>query len=241
MDRINWVRSLAAGLAAGVISLAFMFWARFYLGGPLIPEVLAATLFAWIPIELFGFFARRLGSASKYVAFVGIAIDYLVFLLALGGLLLHGLRKPGTVFISSSATVWIVSLGIFFLLGQPSPQTSYLSSAALLLLAGLIYGGALTALGLWFTPSPSLEQPDPAGRRAAMKTLVSAALLLLSGGIISLARAVWAQGEILFQQIKGLSAEVTPNDVFYTISKNVFDPRVNPDKWSLKVTFGIVR
>lgn len=236
MERINWGRSLAAGLIAGLVSLAFMFWARFYLDGPLVPEVLAGQLFAWIPIELFGFFARRLGAASKYLAFGTIVIVYLVFLLALGGLLLHGLRRAGAVFMSSSAVVWIVSLGIFFLLGQQFPGMSYLFSAAILLFSSLIYGGALMALGLWFTPSPSLRKPRLEGRRGAIRMLSSALGLLLFGGLVALARAVWAQGGILFDRIKGLSSEVTPNNVFYTISKNVFDPRVNPKNWSLKVT-----
>ncbi len=236
MQMITWGRSLAAGLIAGLVSLAFMFWTRFYFEGPLIPELLAAKLFASIPIEVFSFFVRRLGLASKYVAFGTIVIGYLVFLLALGGLLLHGLRRLGAVFISSSAVVWIVSLGIFLLLGQPFPQTSYLFSAAILLFSSLIFGGALTALGLWFTPLPSLGKPGLEGRRAAIKMLSPALGLLLSGGLVALARAVWAQGGILFNRIKGLSWEVTPNDVFYTISKNVFDPRINPKNWSLKVT-----
>ncbi|MGH7410518.1 MAG: molybdopterin-dependent oxidoreductase [Candidatus Methylomirabilis sp.] len=38
-----------------------------------------------------------------------------------------------------------------------------------------------------------------------------------------------------FPQVAGLSPEVTPNDKFYRISKNLFDPVVKAEKWSLEI------
>ncbi|MGQ0568971.1 MAG: molybdopterin-dependent oxidoreductase, partial [Armatimonadota bacterium] len=47
-----------------------------------------------------------------------------------------------------------------------------------------------------------------------------------------------AAAQSLFQRIRGLPPEVTPNDKFYTVSKNPagLDPRLNAAKWSLEVT-----
>jgi DMSO/TMAO reductase YedYZ molybdopterin-dependent catalytic subunit len=41
--------------------------------------------------------------------------------------------------------------------------------------------------------------------------------------------------EPAFPAVPGLSPEVTPNDLFYTISKNVFTPTVDAKKWRLEV------
>lgn len=76
--------------------------------------------------------------------------------------------------------------------------------------------------------------------------------ILLMGGLISLPILLGAdpllrilaeaareakQGATLdpFPQIPGLSPEVTPNEKFYRISKNLFDPVVNVSKWFLEV------
>ncbi len=42
--------------------------------------------------------------------------------------------------------------------------------------------------------------------------------------------------EHAFRSLKGMPREVTPNDQFYIISKNFFDPTVDVSRWSLEVT-----
>jgi DMSO/TMAO reductase YedYZ molybdopterin-dependent catalytic subunit len=39
--------------------------------------------------------------------------------------------------------------------------------------------------------------------------------------------------EVAVEGLKGLSPEVTPNEKFYTISINLFDPTINPKTWKL--------
>lgn len=66
---------------------------------------------------------------------------------------------------------------------------------------------------------------------------------LLIGGLIGLPillgadplLRILAEAALPFPQIPGLSPEVTPNDKFYRISKNLFDPVVKVDKWSLDI------
>lgn len=52
------------------------------------------------------------------------------------------------------------------------------------------------------------------------------------------ARATVSAAQSLFQRIKGLPPEVTPNDKFYVVSKNPagLDPKVDAAKWSLEIT-----
>ncbi|MDR5684033.1 MAG: molybdopterin-dependent oxidoreductase [Armatimonadota bacterium] len=46
--------------------------------------------------------------------------------------------------------------------------------------------------------------------------------------------AAWAQSVI--SRIQGIPPEITPNDRFYTVSKNFFDPDVNIRNWTLEVS-----
>jgi len=64
-------------------------------------------------------------------------------------------------------------------------------------------------------------------------------------GLVALARATdgvapgFARGlayaQELWTQIRGLSAEVTPVGMFYTVSKNIFDPSVDAGTWRLAI------
>jgi hypothetical protein len=50
---------------------------------------------------------------------------------------------------------------------------------------------------------------------------------------LGVGRQVTAILDIAFEAIKGLSSEVTPNEQFYTVSINLFDPSINPKTWKL--------
>ncbi len=62
-----------------------------------------------------------------------------------------------------------------------------------------------------------------------------AAALAGSGAAAWLARAA-ARGQTVFGRIRGLPPEVTPNREFYTVSKNFFDPELDPRRWRLEVS-----
>lgn len=74
-------------------------------------------------------------------------------------------------------------------------------------------------------------------RRRVLKDAVRLVMALVAGSAFGLwleRAAAWAQS--LFERIRGLPREVTPNGEFYTVSKNFFDPEVDARSWRLEVS-----
>ncbi|MGQ0576971.1 MAG: molybdopterin-dependent oxidoreductase [Pseudonocardia sp.] len=89
----------------------------------------------------------------------------------------------------------------------------------------------------------SPEQPRSVGRRAVLVGGVGVAGLGLAAASGGLGTELYRRATFSYD---GLSlfgpdiAPITPNDAFYTVTKNVVDPRVDPRRWSLAV-HGAVR
>jgi DMSO/TMAO reductase YedYZ molybdopterin-dependent catalytic subunit len=121
-------------------------------------------------------------------------------------------------------------------------------------------GGAVTLIGFalsvvifertlvasfHFLTRPQLEgdsgEYTPAiGRRAL---ILSGLGLLLTGGGVALIRKLFRAATFSYDgtQYKGRIVQpITPNDLFYCVTKNVIDPRVNADLWHLEVN-GLVQ
>ena len=64
-------QSLLAGFVGALLMTGLMFLGRFALGTPLIPELMAAQLFAQIPMDLFSLGIKLFGPKAKYLAFWG--------------------------------------------------------------------------------------------------------------------------------------------------------------------------
>ena len=82
---------------------------------------------------------------------------------------------------------------------------------------------------------PAEEFTPSIGRRAfVLGTLVLAA----AGGGVALARKLYRVATFSYDgtQYKGSTVQpITPNDLFYCVTKNVIDPRVNIDLWHLEI------
>jgi DMSO/TMAO reductase YedYZ molybdopterin-dependent catalytic subunit len=88
--------------------------------------------------------------------------------------------------------------------------------------------------------APSGEFTPAIGRRAL---ILSGLGVLLAGGGIGLIRKLWRAATFSYDgtQYKGRIVQpITPNDLFYCVTKNVVDPRVNVDIWHLEVN-GLVQ
>ncbi|HEY6071348.1 MAG TPA: hypothetical protein VIU85_08250, partial [Chthoniobacterales bacterium] len=73
------------------------------------------------------------------------------------------------------------------------------------------------------------------GRRAL---ILSGLGILLAGGGVALIRKLYRAATFSYDgtQYKGRIVQpITPNDLFYCVTKNVIDPRVNQDIWHLEV------
>jgi len=78
------------------------------------------------------------------------------------------------------------------------------------------------------------------GRRAFVLSAIGVAV---AGGGVALARKLYRAATFSYDgtQYKGRIVQpITPNDLFYCVTKNVVDPRVNIDLWHLEVT-GLVQ
>src|SRR5437870_12272473 len=88
--------------------------------------------------------------------------------------------------------------------------------------------------------SQAPEFTSAIGRRAFVLGAIGVAL---AGGGVALARKLYRAATFSYDgtQYKGRIVQpITPNDLFYCVTKNVVDPRVNVDLWHLEVT-GLVR
>jgi len=151
-------------------------------------------------------------------------------------------------------TAWTMSIFVLLpIIGVaivlwPVLGTSYLgfpiSSAGAITLIGFalsvfVFERVLVASFHFLTRSKS--QPDigqftpPIGRRAFV---LSGLGLLLAGGGFGLVRKLWRAATFSYDgtQYKGRVVQpITPNDLFYCVTKNVIDPKVNRDLWHLEV------
>ncbi len=252
------IAGAVGGFVGALVMTGLMFFGRFALGTPLIPELMAERLFALIPMDVFSFGIRLFGPKAKYLAFWGMVGLFVAIGALLGPLftwlrprrLLPGAWLAGIVY---GTALW----ALFGLLGSPLLGEGLfgadleggplLASGALLILYW-VYGLALSLLStrLLRSPADAPEPTNPSGvplgssRRTFSRRLLAA---LVAGGALSgllqllegLANRSRAFAQELFQRIKGLPPDVTPNEKFYKISKNVFDPKVNVSRWNLEV------
>lgn len=246
-------RNLGAGIGAAAGSLVVMFAGRFTLGTPAPPELFTEEIFAHVPMNLFSFFIHLLGMWAKWTAFAGVLALSLLGGGFLGCLfspflrLLRGRFHPLAAGLLYGSILWAV--GMTFLLPLMgggfwgnSLKVGPLAASLALWISGLAYGVLLSVFlrcGRRGRNRPGGENSVSSDRREFLSraslaltalwipSLVSAATVILRSG------AARAQG--LFDQIKGLSARVTPNSKFYRISKNLFDPTVDAGDWTLNI------
>ncbi|MBI3989485.1 MAG: molybdopterin-dependent oxidoreductase [candidate division NC10 bacterium] len=244
-------RGFFAGLIAGAGMLVLMAAARFLWGTPLIPELMAELAFAFIPMELFSVGIRLLGKSAKWIAFGLSILGYLSFLGVIGALFagvrgrlfrpfwdllaFSGLLGIGT----STLILLLISRGTLTPL-EVGPAVAIMALVALHLFYGLFLGGLLNGgsreVRRSLTQVPSRGQGE---RRTLLKGLAGLLALAALGTASRLLKPVSARAaqklDQLFEQVKGISPEVTPNKQFYKISKNLFDPKVDRKSFRLKV------
>jgi DMSO/TMAO reductase YedYZ molybdopterin-dependent catalytic subunit len=242
-----------AALCATLVMLIAMSVGRFTLGTPLIPELIAQRIFALVTPQIFTALIRLFGFGAKWVAFGLAIVGYIGVGVGLGRFYVWLLRYDGR---SSSvgggclfgAIVWLVLMTLGMpLLGAGTfglgLRQGAVSGAGGLLAWHLLYGallGEFTRRAARAMPTPVLNPPvaESPSRRLLLGGLVALPLTWLATRLQLDARletALAAAAGNGFDTLQGLSAEVTSNDKFYTISKNLFDPTINPKTWKLTI------
>src|SRR2546430_2732597 len=247
---------LLAGLVAGIaMTVVMLLLACFGVATPL--AIIGDRLSVFIPpgpfLSIMGKVGgynhlKQLGVGSTMAGqlFVG-AIAGAIF-----GLLMH--RNPQRRVTACTMSIFVVlPLAAIAIALWPVLGTSYIglpiaSGGAVTLigfaLSVLVFERTLVASFHFLTQPKSgaeISEFTPAIRRRAL--ILGGLGVLIAGGGVALLRTLYRAATFSYDgtQYKGRSVQpITPNDLFYCVTKNVIDPRVNVDLWHLEVN-GLVQ
>ena len=253
-------KALSAGLLAGLVAgiamtVVMLLLAMFGVATPLV--IIGDRLSVFIPPGPFLSLMGRVGGYNHLKQLgVGSTMAGELVVSMLGGALFGLLMRNNP---QRSATAWIMSIFVglpiiaFAILLWPVLGTSYIglpiASGGAVTLIGfavnvLVFERTLVASFHFLTRTKSETESGeftPAiGRRAL---ILSGLGVLLAGGGVALLRKLYRAATFSYDgtQYKGRVVQpITPNDLFYCVTKNVIDPRVNVDLWHLEVN-GLVQ
>jgi DMSO/TMAO reductase YedYZ molybdopterin-dependent catalytic subunit len=247
----TFTTGLLAGLVAGIaMTVAMFFLAWFGIATPL--AIIGDRLSVFIKPGPFLALMGRVGGYNHLKQLgIGSTVAGQLFVSMLGGavfglLMRRNLQKRVTTWTMSIFVV--VPVVVFAILLWPVLGTSYIGfpieSARLITLIGfalsvLVFERTLI-VGFHFLTRPTAETGDvefspPIGRRALILGGLGA---FVAGGGAGLLRKLYHASAFMYDgtQYKGLVVQpITPNGLFYCVTKNVIDPRVNVDLWHLEV------
>jgi DMSO/TMAO reductase YedYZ molybdopterin-dependent catalytic subunit len=240
-----------AGLLAGIVmTSAMLLLATFGVATPLV--IIGDRLSVFIPPGPFLSLMGKVGGYNHLKQLgVGSTIAGQILVGAIGGALLglFARREP-----ARTSTLWTIA--IFFVLPViafavllwPVLGTSYvglpIDAARLVTLVGftlcvfLFERTLVTAFEFLTTRKVrdhDYEFTPAVGRRAFVLSAIGVAV---AGGGIALARRLYRVATFSYDgtQYKGRIVEpITPNELFYCVTKNVVDPKVDVDLWHLEV------
>ncbi|MSQ22419.1 MAG: molybdopterin-binding oxidoreductase [Dehalococcoidia bacterium] len=247
--RVSRAAGLAIGLVSGLVITTFVVALRFALNAPVYLEIMADGLTRATPPSVFDFVLTHLQVSAKPLMFGGLLAGQV---LAGGGLgmlyvrysakLPFSERQPWHRGLLIGSSLWLplmvvvtpIAGGGAFGSSLPNGPWRYLFTSFL----------ALTAYGLSLAQLHSLalarkEGRQDMGRRRLLKMAAIVAILAAVGGLAvrAIARgASQVSPSRVFGNAGMLPPEITPNDQFYEVSKNIINPRVDATTWKLEIT-----
>jgi DMSO/TMAO reductase YedYZ molybdopterin-dependent catalytic subunit len=252
-------KAFAAGLLAGLIAgiamtVAMLILAMFGVATPL--AIIGDRLSVFIKPGPFLSIMGRVGGYNHLKQLgVGSTMAGQLFVSALGGAIFGLLMRHNS---QRRVTAWTMSIFVVLpiiavaIVLWPVLGTSYIglpiASGGTVTLIGfalsvLVFERTLVA-GFHFLTRPKAEAEGeftPAiGRRALILGGVG---VLIAGGGVALIKKLYRAATFSYDgtQYKGRIVQpITPNELFYCVTKNVIDPRVNVDLWHLEVN-GLVQ
>jgi DMSO/TMAO reductase YedYZ molybdopterin-dependent catalytic subunit len=247
-------------MVGGIGAVIALFAYRFATGIPTFMEALAERMIRLLPYQVFALVLEKLQHLAKPLGFV-MAIVTSIIGFGIGGVLYAWASRQSTrprlvLGLLTALITWVFLTYVFLpfieggILGIP--LTTVVPAPALpMAIASLVYGLVLAALAgrpsvqhtldrLASRP-PVMGGSDPMDRRDLLRLSALAVLGAAAGTRLAAwaaragTRLALAAGEA-FRLLKGMPPEVTPNDQWYQVSKNFFDPTVDVNKWKLDVT-----
>src|SRR5438874_9962335 len=247
---------LLAGLVAGIaMTVAMLLLASFGVATPL--AIIGDRLSVFISPGPFLSIMGRVGGYNHLKQLgVGSTMAGQLLVGALGGAIfgLSMRRNPArrAAFVTISIFVLLPLIAAAIVL-WPVLGTSYvglpIDAGRLVTLIGFalsvfVFERTLVA-SFQFLVGPKIQREDQEftptiGRRAFVLSAIGVAV---AGGGVALARKLYRVATFSYDgtQYKGRIVQpITPNDLFYCVTKNVVDPKVNADLWHLEVN-GLVQ
>src|SRR6266446_7038641 len=248
-------KAIAAGLLAGLIAaiamtVVMLLLACFGVATPLL--IIGDRLSVFIPPGPFLSIMGKVGGYNHLKQLgVGSTIAGQLLVGAIGGgiLTINIRRTAGRI-----ATIWtvlifvVLPIVVFAIALWPVLGTSYIGLPIQVARLVTLIGFALCVLlfertlvtGFRFLTREKIGKQDyeftPAiGRRAFVLGTIA---LAAAGGGVGLARKLYRAATFGYDgtQYKGpIVQPITPNDLFYCVTKNVVDPTVNVDLWHLEI------
>ena len=258
-NEISLGKTIAAGLLAGLvaaIAMTFMMLLLACLGVATPLFIIGDRLSVFIPPGPFLSIMGKVGGYNHLKQLgLGSTIAGQLLVGAMGGALFglvagrHPARRATLATMSIFGILPIIAVAIVL---WPVLGTSYrgfpIAAARLITLIGfalcvLVFERTLVGSFRFLTRTKETEDREftPAmGRRAFVLSTIGIAV---AGGGVALARKLWRAATFSYDgtQYKGRIVQpITPNDLFYCVTKNVVDPRVDVGLWHLEVD-GLVR
>ena len=249
-------RGFWAGSAGGAAAVLGLFIYRSATGTPTLPEALAERMIRLLPYQVFALVLARLQHLAKPLGFA-MAIVAIVIGFGFGGAAYAwaGPRarwgRPVLGLLTAAVTWLLLTFALLPLIQGGIlgvPLTTIVPSPAFpMAIASLIYAAVLVLLA---GPVASQRRPPsratPSGEEKAMtrRDVLRRSVMPVVAVALGTRWAMWighaasrvaAAAAQAFTLIRGMPPEVTPNNQFYQISKNVLDPTVDVARWTLEV------
>jgi DMSO/TMAO reductase YedYZ molybdopterin-dependent catalytic subunit len=252
---LSKTKAISAGLMAGfvaavVLTTAMLLLATFGVATPLF--IIGDRLSVFIPPGPFLSLMGKVGGYNHLKQLgVGSTIAGQLLVGAIGGAIfaLFVRRTPGRIQAIWTVLIFVlVPVVVFAIALWPVLGTSYIGLPIQVARLVTLIGFALCVLlfertlvtGFRFLTTEKIGKQDyeftPAiGRRAFVLGTIG---LAAAGGGVGLARKLYRAATFSYDgtQYKGSIVQpITPNDLFYCVTKNVIDPKVNIDVWHLEI------
>ena len=237
---------LFIGLVSGLIMTLVMVALRFAYETPVLPEIIADWLTSVTPPEVFDFVLEHLQVAAKPLMFSTLLVTQ-VFA---GGILgvAHVRYSSKTSFLPESTWVRSLILAtviwlIFMVLASPiigaglfgaSLADGPLGYMSITYVSFLAFSATLVEL---HRIAMARLSPEPvSGRREFMRRAAFFGLFAAVGGLAvrTIFQNTSAVTPSTVASVQGMPPEITPNDDFYEVSKNIVNPSVDVIDWKLE-------
>jgi len=236
-------RGALTGLGAGWLAFGVQMGLRAGVDAPTLQEALEAPLTAGTPPALFALLLERLEYLGKPLLFGGLTLALLALGSGLGALWGRLAERPALApgplrgALLGLGLALLQALLLFSLGPTATAGAEPLGLALLLLLPPLTYG---LTLGTALRRREGPEAPEPSPQRRAM-------LAWLGGVALATLLGTWGVSRLLEGTLRAtasrsarrppaqLPPEITPQDRFYVVSKNLRDPVIRAEAWRLTV------